>query len=138
MLAQLNSWFEEFTPYSNEKEFVKSRFLIRELSEPEKYESDTVYKCQFYTRNHEYVILAHLNREGKRNRLSGGINNRLQRAGEDWVRGNDLADGDFNQETWNKIKNEIMHKEIVKISKTILNKEEIMPIVEKDIDIETS
>ena len=42
---------------------------------------------------------------------------RKPRAGEDWTRGNDLPDGPYSYETWIKIKNAIIKKELVKIAK---------------------
>lgn len=42
---------------------------------------------------------------------------RKPRAGEDWVRGNDLADGAYCKETWRKIKDDIISYELVKIIK---------------------
>ena len=40
---------------------------------------------------------------------------RKARAGEDWLRGNDLADGSYSKETWQKIKNDILAYELVKV-----------------------
>ena len=45
-----------------------------------------------------------------------GVSARKKRAGEDWVRGNDLPDGPFNKETWNKIVYAIVNYELVKLS----------------------
>ena len=44
---------------------------------------------------------------------------RLPRAGEDWTRGNDLADGDFSKETWIKILGDIIGYELVKIHRPV-------------------
>lgn len=41
---------------------------------------------------------------------------RKPRAGETHCRGNDLADGDLSEETWTKIKNDIVSYEIVKLA----------------------
>ena len=44
---------------------------------------------------------------------------RKPRAGEDWNRGNDLADGDYCYETWDAIVRDIVKYEIVKITSKI-------------------
>lgn len=44
---------------------------------------------------------------------------RKPRAGEDWRRGNDLADGPFNMETWNRIMHDIVAYEVVQIAKGV-------------------
>ena len=40
---------------------------------------------------------------------------REARAGEDWLRGNDLPDGDMSEETWHRIKDGILKYELVPI-----------------------
>ncbi|MEE8114809.1 MAG: hypothetical protein V3T23_10710, partial [Nitrososphaerales archaeon] len=40
---------------------------------------------------------------------------RKPRAGEDWTRGSDLADGDLSLETWNKILGDIVAYELVRV-----------------------
>lgn len=45
------------------------------------------------------------------------VQSRKPRAGEDWIRGNDLADGVFSEKTFDKIKNDIIAYELVKIVK---------------------
>ena len=45
------------------------------------------------------------------------VNCRKSRAGEDWVRGNDLPDGKFNKATWDSIVKAIIRYEIVELSK---------------------
>ena len=42
---------------------------------------------------------------------------RKPRAGEDWTRGNDLADGPLTEETWLRILSDIISYEMVKIHK---------------------
>ena len=44
---------------------------------------------------------------------------RKPRAGEDWTRGGDLADGEFSKETWIKILSDIIGTELVKINRPI-------------------
>ena len=56
-------------------------------------------------------------KEGDKGYLGCTVIARKSRAGEDWVRGNDLADGKYCKETWEKIKNNIISYELVKIVK---------------------
>lgn len=44
---------------------------------------------------------------------------RKPRAGEDWARGNDLADGKFCKETWDKIVADIISCELVDIKRPL-------------------
>jgi hypothetical protein len=54
---------------------------------------------------------------------------RKPRAGEDWTRGNDLADGPLTHETWTKILGDILSYELVKVHKKNTTKETIDEIV---------
>lgn len=49
--------------------------------------------------------------------IGATVQTRKPRAGEDWNRGNDLPDGEYSRETWDKIKNAIIAYEMVKVSK---------------------
>jgi len=49
---------------------------------------------------------------------------RKPRAGEDWNRGNDVADGSYSAETWQKIKDHILAYELVKVVRNSSNKDE--------------
>lgn len=49
---------------------------------------------------------------------------RKPRAGEDWNRGNDLADGGYGEKTWQEIKNNILAYELVKVIRNSPNKED--------------
>lgn len=40
---------------------------------------------------------------------------RKPRAGETWTRGNDLSDGPLSEETWSRIKNDIISFELVRL-----------------------
>lgn len=78
-------------------------------------------RIKLYTDNNYYSIIATLD---KANQKPGGYlgciaSSRKPRAGEDWTRGNDLADGEFSQETWNNILADIVAYELVEIHKTV-------------------
>lgn len=69
----------------------------------------------FYTDEHKYSITA-IDRKGNKGYLGCTASTRKSRAGEDWTRGNDLPDGPFNKNTWNKIILGILRYEIIKLS----------------------
>ncbi len=74
-------------------------------------------RIRIYTNTTCYGIVA-IERSGKRKSYLGcQTSSRKPRAGEDWTRGNDLADGNLSKETWDKIKNDIIAYELVKIAK---------------------
>lgn len=72
-------------------------------------------KFYLYTNAHKYMVVA-IQRENDKGYLGCQVSTRKQRAGEDWFRGNDLADGPFNKKTWNNILNSIIRYEIVKLT----------------------
>lgn len=76
-------------------------------------------KITIFTDSNQYMISLRERHEGPNERTTdymGCISNcRKPRAGEDWARGNDLADGSLSLETWNAIKADIISYELVKI-----------------------
>ena len=115
------SWISEICP-SNRIEYYVT------CDHNEKLDS---YTFSFYTKEHRYVINARpystresLSRDGK---VIGASNYpaylgatgscRKPRAGESWNRGNDLPDGKYSRETWERIKNAIITYELVRVSK---------------------
>ena len=71
-----------------------------------------------YTSKNCYQIVA-VPREDGKDYLGAQASSRTPRAGEDWTRGNDLADGTFCEETWRKIVADIVGYELVKIHRSI-------------------
>ena len=69
-----------------------------------------------YTKEHKYQIVA-IDNQGEKGYLGCQVSTRTFRAGEDWLRGNDLPDGPFNRSTWERILNAIIRYEIVELSK---------------------
>jgi hypothetical protein len=72
-------------------------------------------KVAFYTDRYKYFITA-IEREGEKGYLGCQVNARKPRAGEDWVRGNDLPDGPLHRKTLEQIKNAIIAYELEQLS----------------------
>lgn len=99
-------------------------------------ENDEV-RVKLYTDNNCYSIVATLD---KANQIPGGYlgctaSSRKPRAGEGWTRGSDLADGDFSQETWNKILGDIVAYELVEIHKTVRKSIDEDPVDEDPVEV---
>lgn len=75
---------------------------------------------KLFTEDYTYIISANW-RENSPQYLGCVIDSRKARAGEDWMRGNDMWDGHFCRETWNKIKDDIINNEMKGIAKYIVN-----------------
>lgn len=78
------------------------------------------YKFRFniYTESHRYRINARDSSEDD-GYLGCTSSVRKPRAGENWTRGNDLADGKFTRATWERIKSDIIAYELVKLAPKI-------------------
>ena len=72
------------------------------------------FRAAVFTKTHSYHISAHIDGNGY---LGCVASTRTPLAGEDWTRGNDLADGPFCQETWNQILTDIVAYELVRLGK---------------------
>jgi len=72
-------------------------------------------KVAFYTDRYKYYIVA-IEKEKNNGYLGCQVESRKPRAGEDWHRGNDLADGGFNSQTLEQIKNSILAYELEQLS----------------------
>lgn len=73
-------------------------------------------KFCFYTEKHQYFITA-IDRTKDEGYLGCQVSCRKPRAGEDWIRGNDLPDGKFNKATWDSILMGVINYELVKLSR---------------------
>jgi len=105
----LDEWVGKLVFPRNLKDFIKE---IKGSGTP-----DEVYRefC-FYTDSYRYRIFA-IERKNDRNYLGCTATARKSRAGESWSRGNDLADGEFTNETWIRIIESIVRYELVELSK---------------------
>lgn len=105
----LDVWLEELIYPGNVEDFVQ---LVRHVSD----ESQELKELAIYTNQHKYHIVA-CDRDSDNGYLGCQISARKARAGEDWIRGNDLADGDFDEDTWKNILKSIINYELVILSK---------------------
>ena len=67
-----------------------------------------------YTDINRYSVKA-IERESGKSYLGCIASSRKPRAGEDWTRGRDMADGDLSYETWVSILSDIVSYELVKV-----------------------
>ena len=110
-MQMLDQWLKELIYPGDVKDF------IQEISGSG--DGDEVKRSlSFYTDEHQYFITAiEKSNVNKNSYLGCQVSSRKSRAGEDWVRGNDLPVGRFNRKTWDMIINAIVSYEIVKLSK---------------------
>lgn len=79
------------------------------------------YECIYfflYTNEYRYRITAKLpdpNGKKKTGYLGDGYTCRKSYAGENWIRGDDLDDGSFNEKTWDEIIHSIVRNELVQL-----------------------
>lgn len=77
-----------------------------------------VFRIRFFTRTHWYSISA---RPPCGDDVEGWMgctaSSRIPLAGEDWTRGNDLADGPYSDATWIEIVYDILGYELVRLGK---------------------
>ncbi len=76
-------------------------------------------RIKLFTENNAYSIVARPPKGDDKGYLGCIADSRTPRAGEDWTRGNDLADGKFTEETWIEILYDIIGYELVKIHRPI-------------------
>lgn len=103
-VPEFYEWLKEISRYSKVEDFVL----------PDYKNGIRVY---IYTKEHRYSVSVKPKKEKGDGYLGCMVTTRKPRAGEDWNRGNDLPDGKYCYETWQKIKNAIIAYELVKIVK---------------------
>jgi hypothetical protein len=108
-MEELDKWFEELIFPGKTKDF------ILELESHGVVDGEVSRRICFYTEEHQYFINA-IDKTKDDGYLGCQVNCRKVRAGEDWVRGNDLPDGKFNKTTWDRILRAILNYELVKLS----------------------
>jgi hypothetical protein len=105
----LDEWIAKLIFPGNVKDFIQVKSSFR-VGDGEEYK-----EFSFYTEDNKYSIIA-IDREKDDGYLGCGVSCRKVRAGEDWIRGNDLPDGPFIEQTWNTIIYAIVNYELVKLS----------------------
>ena len=111
--SEVLTWLFDFMAYEVDSE-VESYVLFEVF---QAYGDTVQMKIIFYTDRHEYIIKAVPPQVGDENGyLGGNVLNRKSHAGEDWIRGNDLFDGDYNYETWLGIMGDIVTYELEQLS----------------------
>lgn len=115
-IVTLMEWFKEIIRYPHDThKFVQiiEREGIGNPTDPnENYEKVVIH---IYTDSHYYHIVA-IDSANDDGYLGCQASTRKPRAGEDWTRGNDLPDGPFTRDTWEKIKNAIIGYELIELS----------------------
>ena len=109
LMQMLDQWLRDLVFPGQVKDFIEEHNGSGD-------DSETMRKLSLYTNEHEYIITAIERFNGEKSYLGCGVLARKARAAEDWHRGNDLPDGDFTQDTWNKILNAILNYELIKLS----------------------
>lgn len=104
----LNKWIDELIFPGKSEKFVQ-------ILKTYKTESEEIKELCVYTNEHKYKIYA-VDRKNDDGYLGCSVTTRKMRPGEDWIRGNDLADGIFIKETWQRILCSIVNYEIVTLS----------------------
>jgi len=96
-------WLKEISRYSKVEDFILPDYK-------------NGVRVSLYTKDNIYSIVVRLpkNDDGY---LGCMVSTRKPRAGEDWNRGRDLPDGKYCYETWQKIKDDIVAYELVKVVK---------------------
>lgn len=114
--SELVLWLKPLCRYNR----IFEEFIVAD------YKKERLY-LKIFTKEYSYQIVARIPKVEK---LGGGemltvdgylgctTSARKPRAGEDWTRGNDLSDGKYCEETWQRILNDIIAYELVKVVKT--------------------
>jgi len=107
---QLIEWLSEYARFLKVENFVH---IVKN--------TDEHFIVHIFTRENRYQINVHYRADKKicKTYLGGGRSTRKPRAGEDWTRGNDLSDGPFSKEVFEKIMQGILGMELVKVVKPV-------------------
>ncbi len=108
-MEMLDQWIKELVFPGDVKDFIQE---ISGKGSPE----EVRRRFFFYTDEHQYYIIA-IEKTKEKSYLGCQVSTRKSRAGEDYIRGNDLPDGDFTKKTWDDIIQAIVRYELVKLSK---------------------
>ncbi|MGD2072081.1 MAG: hypothetical protein PVG65_01140 [Candidatus Thorarchaeota archaeon] len=112
-LEDFNEWLKDLVYPRDVEDFIEVLYDGGEAGPEETIERKK--EIAIYTDHNVYYITA-IEREGKKGYLGCQVNARKARAGETWLRGNDLPDGPFIEETLQRIKQAIIAYELVPLS----------------------
>ena len=126
-IEDLRGWLKEIVRYSGRNYPEKFIQNVEGSNDPEKKEH--IERFRIFTQDHIYSIHA-VERESDDGYLGCTACNRKPNAGESWNRGNDLADGGLNYNTWCKIKDDIIGYELMPldIQQTSLGEEKVLEV----------
>ena len=90
-----------------------SNWLKDLVMDPDKYtlmfKTETGFRCNIYSNDHVYSFYGYVpGIKNIRGYLGAGATLRKSKVGEDWHRGNDLPDGEYSKETFDKIVSRIV------------------------------
>ncbi len=130
----LFSWLEEISRFNKVKDFVyiadykEGRICLRIFTKDNCYGISAILPG---VRDKE--VLKDVNGEYREDNgyLGCVATTRKPRAGEDWNRGRDLADGSYSKETWQEIKDDIIAYELVKVVRNSPSNKEYLMNYEK-------
>ena len=110
---EMYEWLKQISRYGEVEKFVIPDYKASPAG---------CVRVGLYTKDHSYIInfrkeTKGTEEENHKSYLGCMAQTRKPRAGEDWTRGNDLADGDYSEETWREIVNDIIGYELVKVVK---------------------
>ncbi|MCK5602495.1 hypothetical protein KAR91_11510 [Candidatus Pacearchaeota archaeon] len=108
LMEQLDQWLKKLIFPGKVEDFIE------EVS-ADTFGEEIHRELFLYTDENRYYINA-IERSDGENYIGCNVSARKTRAGEDWTRGNDLPDGPFNKETWNRIIYAIVNYELVKLT----------------------
>lgn len=113
-VPDLAIWLKNIVRYGN----VDSQALIfiKNTKSNSIYPDAIHFSIELFTNEYEYSIYGFTPTENKpKGYLGAGFSTRKSRVGEDWKRGNDLPDGDYCKETFDKIINKMLANEFKKL-----------------------
>lgn len=97
-IAKMRGWLSDIYPESKIDRALHVEYV--DVDDPFK---KLHMRSKIWTANNKYTINTWIHIDHLPGGLSCGAQSRKFRTGETWTRGNDLADGDFSEETWNRI-----------------------------------
>jgi len=115
-LKDLRSWMErDLSRFGKLEDHIDEQ---DETRDPQIF--DITWRFSIYTDNNRYSIVA-IERKLGRSYLGCVSSSRKPRAGEDWHRGRDLADGPLSEDTWQRILADIVSYEMVRVNLRVPN-----------------